>query len=220
MKGFVNQITTGFLQQILMVIVVGVSLFTINWKLALWTLVPAPLVVMGSIFFWKRVYPRYYRVWDSNSKLAGVLNTILSGIRVVKAFGQEPREQERFARSSSYVRDSFRGIEYTVAKFNPTIGLIFQLGGLIVWLVGGQIVIEGRGQARPELSLGVLMQFLGYLGMFYQPLTNLTQLTNWLTGFLTATQRTFEILDTPVQIAQADDASAWRRSKAGSSSRT
>jgi ATP-binding cassette subfamily B protein len=197
MKGFVNQITTGFLQQILMVVVVGVSLFTLNWKLAMWTLVPAPLVVLGSVFFWKRVYPRYYRVWDSNSKLAGVLNTILSGMRVVKAFGQEPREQDRFGRSSSYVRDSFRDIEYTVAKFNPTIGLIFQLGGLIVWYVGGQFVIDEK------LSLGMLLQFLGYLGMFYQPLTSLTQLTNWLTGFLTATQRTFEILDTPIQIGQA-----------------
>jgi ATP-binding cassette subfamily B protein len=207
MKGFINQITTGFLQQILMVIVVGVSLFMLNWKLALWTLVPAPLVVMGSIFFWKRVYPRYYRVWDSNSKLAGVLNTILSGIRVVKAFGQEPREQDRFGRSSSYVRDSFRDIEYTVAKFNPTIGLIFQLGGLIVWFVGGQMVLESKAMkaagGHPELTLGVLLQFLGLLGMFYQPLTSLTQLTNWLTGFLTATQRTFEILDTPIQIAQA-----------------
>jgi ATP-binding cassette subfamily B protein len=137
-----------------------------------------------------------------------VLNTILSGIRVVKAFGQEPREQRRFGRSSSYVRDSFRGIEYTVARFNPTIGLIFQLGGLIVWFVGGQMVIEGKAfkaaGGHPELTLGVLLQFLGLLGMFYQPLTQLTQLTNWLTGFLTATQRTFEILDTPIQIAQAD----------------
>jgi len=41
--------------------------------------------------------------------------------------------------------------------------------------------------------------------MFYQPLTQLTQLTNWLTGFLTATHRTFEILDTPIQIAEADN---------------
>lgn len=198
MKGFVNQLTTGFLQQIIMIAAVGAVLFTMSWELALFTLVPVPLVVIGATFFWKRIYPRYFRVWDSNSKLAGVLNTILSGMRVVKAFGQEPREEHRFGRSSTYVRDSFRGVEYTTALFNPGIGFVFQLGGLIVWFVGGQWVLA------EHLTLGKLLAFLGYLGMFYGPLGHLTQLTNWLTGFLTASQRTFEILDTPIQIAEAE----------------
>jgi ATP-binding cassette subfamily B protein len=151
------------------------------------------------MFFWKRIYPRYYRVWDANSKLHGVLNTILSGIRVVKAFGQEGRERNRFGRSAGYVRDSFRGVEYTVAAFNPAIGVLFQLGGILVWYFGGKWVL-GK-----ELSLGALMAFLGYLWMFYQPLGQLTQLTNWLTQFLTATQRTFEILDTPSQIVETQE---------------
>ena len=210
MKGFVNQLTTGFLQQILMLVGVGLVLFTMDWRLALFAMVPTPLVVLGSIFFWKRIYPRYYRVWDSNSKLAGVLNTILSGIRVVKAFGQEHREQSRFARSNSYVQRSFRGVEYTTSLFHPTFSLVFQLGGLIVWMVGGLWVLQSNASVKaggdPTFTLGNLIKFLGYLGMFYAPLTSLTQLTNWLTGFLTATQRTFEILDTPVQIAEARDA--------------
>jgi ATP-binding cassette subfamily B protein len=195
-KGFVQQLTTGFFSQLIRVIVVGALLFTLNWKLALFTLLPAPFVVTGALFFWKRIYPRYYRVWDSNSKLHSALNTILSGIRVVKAFGQEGREQGRFARSSGYVRDSFRGVEYTVSVFNPSIGLLFQLGGIIVWFAGGMWVLQ------QEMTLGRLIMFLGYLGMFYEPLGQLTQLTNWLTGFLTASQRTFEILDTPSQIIE------------------
>ena len=198
MKGFVHQLTSGFMSQLIQVLAVGVVLFSLNWKLALITLLPAPMVVMSAMFFWKRVYPRYYRVWDANSKLHGVLNTILSGIRVVKAFGQENRERNRFSRSAGYVRDSFRGVEYTVAVFNPAIGVLFQLGGILVWYFGGKWVL-GK-----ELSLGALMAFLGYLWMFYQPLGQLTQLTNWLTQFLTATQRTFEILDTPSQIVEAD----------------
>lgn len=210
MKGFINQLTTGFLQQIIMLVAVGAMLFTMSWKLALLTLLPTPLVILGSIFFWRRIYPRYYRVWDSNSKLAGVLNTILSGVRVVKAFGQEPREQSRFAKSNTYVRNSFRNVEYTSGLFNPGFGLVFQLGGLIVWFVGGMWVLDSNAAVKaggdPTLTLGNLLKFLGYLGMFYAPLTSLTQLTNWLTGFLTATQRTFEILDTPAQIQEAPNA--------------
>jgi ATP-binding cassette subfamily B protein len=207
MKGFVQQLTSGFFEQVIRVVVIGGLLFYLNWRLALFTLLPAPLVAVSAVFFWKRIYPRYYRVWDAHSKLHSALNTILSGIRVVKAFGQEQREQNRFGRSSGYVRDSFRGVEYTVSMFNPAIGLLFQMGGLIVWFVGGQWVLQDKllpsDYAGDRFTLGKLMQILGYLGMFYAPLGHLTQLTNWLTQFLTASQRTFEILDTPAQIAQA-----------------
>jgi len=205
MKGFVHQLTSGFMSQFIQVVAVGIVLFGLSWKLALITLLPAPFVVLSAMFFWKRIYPRYYRVWDANSKLHGVLNTILSGIRVVKAFGQEGRERGRFGRSAEYVRNSFRGVEYTVAAFNPAIGVLFQLGGILVWYFGGKWVL-GK-----ELSLGALMAFLGYLWMFYQPLGQLTQLTNWLTQFLTATQRTFEILDTPSQIVETQEPKPFDR---------
>ncbi len=200
MKGFINQITGGFVAQFITVVAVGAVLFWLNWKLALITLLPAPLVILCAVFFWKRIYPRYYRIWDANSKLNSALNTILSGIRVVKAFGQEDREHGRFGRSSGYVRDSFRSVEYTVSTFNPAIGFLFQLGGILVWFVGGRWVLLN------EMTLGQLMAFLGLLWMFYQPLGQLTQFTNWMTQFLTSTQRTFEILDTAPQIVEAADA--------------
>lgn len=209
MKMFVHQLTNGFLAQLITVVAVGAVLFSLNWQLALITLLPAPLVMVAAIFFWRRIYPRYYRVYDANSKLSGVLNTILSGIRVVKAFGQEPRERERFGRTSAYVRDSFRGVEYTVSKFNPAIGLIFQLGGILVWFFGGRMVLQQYGVAE-GMTLGALMAFLGYLWMFYAPLGVLTQLTSWLTQFLTAMQRTFEILNTPAEIVERPDALAMR----------
>jgi len=198
-RGFIQQLTQGFLAQLFTLVAVGIMLFTLNWKLAIYTLLPAPLVILAAMFFWKRIYPRYYRVWDASSRLHGTLNTILSGIRVVKAFGQENREQNRFGRSSTYIRDSARGVEYSVTTFNPVITLFFQLGGLIVWYVGGMQVLGGN------MNLGMLLQVLAYLQMFYAPLTHLTQLTNWVTQFLTATQRTFEILDTPAQIVEVSN---------------
>jgi ABC-type bacteriocin/lantibiotic exporter with double-glycine peptidase domain len=62
------------------------------------------------------------------------------------------------------------------------------MGGLIVWVVGGRQVIQGYG-----LSLGSLMAFLNYLTMFYAPMTNLSQLTDWVTRFLTAAQRAGDV---------------------------
>ena len=196
MRGFMDQLTVGFVAQLITLAVVGLMLFTLSWKLALYTLLPAPLVILATVFFWKRIYPRYYRYWDASTKLQGTLNTIFSGIRVVKAFGQERRERSRFNKSSSYIRDTARGVEYASAGFNPAIALLFQLGGVIVWYVGGRQVLAKDEQ----LNLGDLIAFMAYLSMFYMPLTHLSQMTNWLTGFLTATHRVFEILDTSSQI--------------------
>jgi len=202
MRGFVQQLTGGFIAQLLRIIAVGIMMFSLSWKLAIITLIPAPLVVLSAVFFWKRIYPRYFRVWDGRSKLHGVLNTILSGIRVVKAFGQESSEEGRFGRSSEYVRDSMRGVEYTGAVFHPSVALLFQLGGILVWFIGGRWVL---GEA---MTLGGLLAFLALLNMLFGPLRQLTQVTNWLTQFLTATQRTFEILDTRPQISEIAHAKA------------
>jgi len=208
----IRNVTGGYLAQILVVIVTGVMLFSISWKLALWTLLPAPLVILASTFYWRRIYPRYFRVWDAWSRLWSSMNSILSGVRVVKAFGQENREEERFGRSNRYVRDSARRVEYVTSLFNPAMGLIFGLGGLIVWYVGGLEVIDTalrQKNALPSgekgLTLGGLMAFMAYLGMFYGPLNHMTTLTDWLTRLLTAAQRTFEVLDTSPQIVEADD---------------
>jgi ATP-binding cassette subfamily B protein len=188
-----QQITGGFLLQLVQVIAVGIMLFTLNPTLAIYILIPTPLVVGGSIFFWRRVYPKYYRYWDSSSKQAGTLSGMLLGIRVVKAFAQESREFDRFHRSSDYLRRSRETVERATSSFTSIKALIFSLGGLIVWYAGGREVLSGR------MTLGSLMAFLAYLTLFYAPLTTLSQLTTWLTSFMTGCSRVFELLDTPVE---------------------
>jgi ATP-binding cassette, subfamily B, bacterial len=196
--GLIHQLTGGLLLQSLQLLGVGVMLFTLNAKLALWTLVPMPLVLYGSWFFWRHVYPRYHRYWDSASKQAGTLAGMLSGIRVVKAFAQERREFDRFQNSSDKLRHSRLEVEGAASTFSAVMQLVFSLGGLIVWFVGGRDVLGG------EMSLGGLMAFLAYLAMFYTPLSTLAQLTTWLTSFLTASQRVFELLDTTPRVAESE----------------
>jgi ATP-binding cassette, subfamily B, bacterial len=198
-QSLLQQVTGGFLLQIVQVTAVGFMLFTLNPKLALYTLIPAPLVIAGSWFFWKRVHPKHYRFWDSSSKQAGMLTGMLSGIRVVKAFAQEDREYARFNRISNYLRECRQNVDYSTAAFSASMALIFSLGGLIVWYVGGREVLDGK------MTLGALMAFLAYLAMFYTPLATLSQFTTWLTNFLTGCQRVFELLDTPVDSTDVAD---------------
>jgi ATP-binding cassette subfamily B protein len=196
--GFVQQVASGFLVNIFLIIGIGFMLFSLNVKLALFVLIPVPFVIAGTWFFWHIIYPRYYRYWDSQSKLAALLNGVLSGIRTVKAYAQEKREQKRFDGVAGYLRDSRRAVDRGSTTFFPIFGYAFGLGGLIIWYTGGKSVLAGH------ITLGTLMAFLGYLGMFYGPISALTMFSNWLTGFLTAGQRIFEILDTDVALKQPE----------------
>jgi ATP-binding cassette subfamily B protein len=148
----------------------------------------------ATVFFWRKVYPRYYRFWDAASNQAGALTGLLRGVRVVKFFGQEERETKRFDEYSRRFMRHRQNVDGSIAVFNGVVGVLFQLGGWFVWYFGGSEVIGA------SLSLGELMAFFGYMWMFYGPLAALPQLTSWLTQFATQTHRIFEILDTPVTL--------------------
>jgi ATP-binding cassette subfamily B protein len=204
-QGFVDQVAGGFLLNLMTVLAIGVVLFALNWYLALLVLLPVPLVVIGTIFFWKHVYPRYYPVWESQSKMSQLLSGMLSGIRLVKAFGQEHREEARFSESAQYLQDARRRLQYSVATFNPLMGFVFGLGGLIIWYAGGKLVLENRLDGNSGITLGTLMRFFSYVGMFYGPIQILSQFSNWVTGFVSAGQRIFEVMDADVVLAEAEN---------------
>lgn len=207
MHGLMYQITGGFLLQIAQLIGVGAMLLWINPKLALYTLIPVPLVILGTSIFWKKVYPRYYRLWDASSKQISVLSGMLTGIRVVKAFSQEEKEYERFSKTSEQLRDWRLWVENANAWYSAAMSIVFSLGGLIVWYVGGRDVI-GK-----SMSLGELIAFLAYLGMFYAPLSALSNFTSWLTSFLTGSKRVLELLDTPLTVMEPKAPVSWEDSR-------
>ncbi len=203
LHGLMHQFTGGFLLQIVQLFGVGAMLLWINPKLAMFTLIPVPLVFLGSWIFWRKVYPRHYRLWDASSKQMSVLSGMLSGIRVVKAFAQEDREFDRFRKSSDHLRDWRLWVETTNANYSAAMQIVFSLGGLIVWYVGGRDVIGG------DMTLGQLIAFLAYLAMFYAPLSALSSFTTWLTSFLSGSQRVLELLDTPLTIRDCEQPKDW-----------
>ena len=203
LHGLMHQITGGFLLQIVQLVGVGAMLVWINPKLALFTLIPVPLVILGSWIFWRHVYPRHYRLWDAASKQMTTLSGMLSGIRVVKAFAQEPRELDRFHGASDHLRRWRQWVEHTNTTYAASMQIVFSLGGLIVWYVGGRDVIGG------SMTLGQLIAFLAYLAMFYAPLGALSNFTTWLTSFLSGSKRVLELLDTPALVTEPVSPEPW-----------
>ena len=204
-QSFVTQVSQGLLVNVMMVIGIGVMLFTMNWFLALLVIVPIPLAVFGTVYFWKHIYPLYYRVSDSQAKMSQLLSSLLSGVRLVKAFGQEEREQGRFIKSADYMRENRIHLDAAGATFGPIMGFLFGAGGLLIWYAGGHLVLED------VITLGTLMAFFAYLGMFYGPVQSLMTFSNWVTGFIAAGQRIYDVLDANITVGEPDDPVATPR---------
>ncbi|MHB0858348.1 MAG: ABC transporter ATP-binding protein [Anaerolineae bacterium] len=188
LQDLVSQMTT-FALNIMLVLGIGVVLFTMAPSLGLYVLIPTPFVVVAAVFYYRYMQPHFKRFWTARWRLNAMLNTFLSGVRVVKAFAQEQQEEDRYHDRNEYLLRSRLQVDLAWSKFYPLVSFAFGAGGLLIWYAGGNAVLEGR------ITLGTLMAFLSYLGMFYGPLSNLTHVSQAMNRFLTISQRIFEMLD-------------------------
>ena len=179
---------------LLMLFGIGGALLVMNWKLALLTLAPMPLVAMVTSSVWKRIINMFRKVWHRWSQMSAVLNDTLSGIRVVKGFAQESREMKRFDAKSYDLFHTSMKAEQMWATIMPMLSFLWGTGTLIIWYFGGRDVMGER------MTLGTLFAFQTYMMMFYGPLQMVTQMFTWISRALAAAERLFEILDTEPEV--------------------
>jgi ATP-binding cassette subfamily B protein len=172
----------------------------LSWQLTLFVFIPivATIVFIKTIFSKIRTY--FHRFFHRRSKLSALVNDSLSGMRVIKAFGQEKVEMSKFGRKSSDYRNA--GIDLTTkwSVYHPILHFFIMSGVVIVWFIGGRFVINGK------MSLGSVVAYSGYLMMFYRPVFILTRMIDLVTNALSAAERVFDIIDTEPDIKEAADA--------------
>lgn len=178
--------------------IVGTAAILI-WRapmLAAATLVPLPLALLliNSVRWRLRAgFEAGNRAWAA---MTSVLADTIPGVRVVKAFAQEPREVERFARSNQHVVHVNDRVNTTWAFFGPLLGLLTQGGMLVVWTVGAWMVFHQGFQ------VGVLTMFLAYLGRFYTRLESMSRMVQATQRAGASAQRIFEIIDRRPSVAE------------------
>lgn len=195
LQNFIVQSAQQLLLQVVMVIGVGVILFRYDWRLAIMTLAPMPLIVFGAKVFSRKMHRVYRRIWVRRALMNSVLADSIPGIQVVKSFVQEPREISKFEHRSNQLFNrhldaaKYRGI------FMPFLTFATSLGTVIIWGYGGYLVITDG-----SLSVGDLVAFLYYLNQFYNPLRGLSGFSDVIQQASTAAERVFEILDTEPEV--------------------
>ena len=175
------------------------AMIALDWSLALLLLIPAPFVVLIIKLRVPQLWRLFSRQYRSLAILNGLVEDSLSGVRVVKAFGKEREEIERFRPANDEVYRSHRHTQRTLATLFPTVAFLTQLGGLIVWAVGGWQIVAG------DLTFGVLMSFVGFVALLYEPLRFMTKVVEWWSQAMNSAQRIFEIVDSVPEVAERAD---------------
>jgi ATP-binding cassette subfamily B protein/subfamily B ATP-binding cassette protein MsbA len=167
---------------------VGAVLFSLNWKLTLFSMLPIPLVIFSLRLYATRVRPAFVFRQKELGELNAILNDNISGIREIKAFTQETVALEKVGSRVEHYRKSLLNALRLMATFHPFVEFTSSIGTLVVIYFGGRLVVQGG------LPIADLVAFFLYLDLFYQPVRNLSVAWESIQTALAASDRVTEIL--------------------------
>ena len=189
----------------LMIIGIVAFMLSLSWKVTLLILVPVPLTIVWSTLFWRRMRRIFHKFGQGWSELSNRLNESLHGIRVVKAFAQEPRELQAFARSNDRLAEISVRTARNWRLLWSTMSLITGAGMVIIWYYGGREVLGDR------LNLGELLALYSYMHLVYGPMEWFAEVNSWMTRAFAGAERIFEVIDTTPEAYEDPKAVRLRR---------
>ncbi|MEO8215659.1 MAG: ABC transporter ATP-binding protein [Acidobacteriota bacterium] len=201
-EGIRNLVGTGLVQLtggIVTAVIALFVLFYLNWQLTVITVVTMTVfgVVMSAAF--KRVRPLFRERGEINAQITGRLAESLGGIRVVKAYTAERREQRIFAKGA---HDLLRNVASTITAVSGVSAVataIFGIVGVIMMVVGGRSIING------SMTLGGFVMYIFFTGLVAAPVMQIASIGTQITEAFAGLDRIREVLNVPTE--NADDES-------------
>lgn len=197
---FLNDGLPNFIINALTIASIGLVLFIKNPILSVTVLIPVPVMALIIKKASRNFKKLKWHTWRRSSAMNSIINDTLLGIRVVKAFGREERENARFFESAQELYKNRLREGYAQARVFPFLGWIMSMGAVFVWAIGGVQVLGGR------LSFGRLMTFVGYLAMLYNPVNSMVRVFDWWSSCMNSAQRIFEVTDARPDVTESENA--------------
>lgn len=195
---FITQGTVALLGDLVRLLFVIVTMLILNWRLALVAFIMLPVVIVSTIVFQKIMRATYRTMRQRLARINAYLNEQITGVLVTQLFGREPKSKEFFREISQlFLASQFRS-NTTFAVFFPTINLISVTATAVLLLLGGQLVLN------EVASIGMLVAFTLYTEQAFAPIRQLADRYNTLQSAMASSERVFGVLDTPMQIKDAD----------------
>jgi ATP-binding cassette subfamily B protein len=200
-----NQLVTDsvvtLFQSSLTLIGTAVILVLLDPGLALVTFLCFPILMVSSLAFRIASTGAYRLTREKIAWVTAYLQETLSGVRVVRAFGQEPRHEARFAKLNEDNREANMKTVYLNAAYFPAVELLSAVATAAILVYGGHQVVTGNG-----VTIGVLASFVFYLNSFFDPIQALSQLYTTYQAGMAALDKIFELLDEEPEIVDRADA--------------
>jgi ATP-binding cassette, subfamily B, bacterial len=196
-------VTTGVVTMFsstLTLIGVVVILLLLDLQLALVTFLTFPLLAVASLVFRIVSAGAYRATRERIAAITAYLQESLSGVRVVRSFGQEPRHLDEMTALNEANRETNMKTVYLNASYFPAVELLSAVGTAAILLYGGSQAIDGA------IQLGVIVAFVGYLNTFFDPIQQLSQLYTTYQQGMAALDKIFDLLDTEPDMVDAPGA--------------
>jgi ABC-type multidrug transport system fused ATPase/permease subunit len=171
-----------------------IMLFMLNWKLALLSLVPVPILILSASTFTRRIHHYYHAIRKSAAELNAYLQDALSGIRETMGFNRQSYERGRFNALSREYSDNNLKAMCLWSLYSPGMMFVGSMGTVLILWFGAGEVLAGN------LTVGELVMFLSYLALFYVPINQIHSVNHLLQHALAASERVFEVLDTAPEV--------------------
>ena len=192
-------ITTLFSSILTLIGVVAIML-ALDVQLALVTFVTFPLLAIASVVFRIASAGAYRATREKIAAITAYLQETLSGVRVVRSFGQEPRHVGRMSELNEENREVNMRTVYLNAAYFPAVELLSAVGTAVILLYGGYQAVDGA------IEIGIVVAFVGYLATFFDPIQQLSQLYTTYQQGMAALDKIFDLLDTEPDMRDAEGA--------------
>ena len=200
LQEFVTWSITGVVRAVFMLVGITGVMLTLNWQLALITLTVLPLMIIITNRWQKQVRHAYRATRQRLSLINGYLNESISGIRVTQSFTREQTNYQHFNDLDlAYFEANVDSARLT-ALFFPSVDFMGALATALVIGVGGWLVLQST------LTAGTLITFVLYINNLFEPIKDLAQRYDTFQSTMAASERVFDLLDTPPSLQDAPNA--------------
>jgi ATP-binding cassette subfamily B protein len=181
--------------------ILAIAIMTrVDWRLAMFAVMPAPAVSLAVILFGRVIHDRFEKIQAMFSDISSRVQENLAGVRMIRAFVQEEAEMRRFsALNRAFIAQNIRLVRVQ-GLFQPLLEMLIGVTFLVVLWVGGRQVLEGR------ISVGSFVMFNTYMGMLVWPMIALGWVVNLMQRGSASLKRINDILREQPSIAAPPDA--------------
>lgn len=200
LKDVLAKAVTNIIPNTITIIGVIVIMLMKDWRLALAAMCTLPFMAIAIYMVEKSNHIRWQVVRKKGSNVNAYVHESIAGMRVVQSLNAQDETRAQFEKLTDEHRDSFIYACRVADLFFPVIDMSWGIGMMVLYLVGVKII------GAPEVSLGLLVAFGTYTGMFWEPIMNLSTFFNQLITNLSAAERVFDIMDTESDLTDEPDA--------------